>query len=219
MPEQRAQTWLDWGQACPLVPVVAVAVSAPVALAFGLVLEQSRAAIDRYHAVSYGAVGPLICGLVAVGLYLGVGLEPQHVLGMGEHTIHAILQGSAHGEGLGWPWWLLLLALVARMLTTGLTIQSGGSAGMLIPSMCFGGISGAAVAVLLGHAGIVLDPSVFVVAGIASALVAVVGVPLAAIALVLEVFGPQYGPPAILACGVTYVLTLRFSVYAEQRRP
>ena len=24
MPEQRAQTWLEWGQACPLVPVVAV---------------------------------------------------------------------------------------------------------------------------------------------------------------------------------------------------
>ena len=47
-------------------------------------------------------------------------------------------------------------------------------------------------------------------------LVAMVGVPLAAIALVLEVFGAPYGPPAILACCVTYVLTLRLSVYEGQ---
>lgn len=91
---------------------------------------------------------------------------------------------------------------------------------MLIPSMFLGGVSGAAVAELLAltpmFAG--LDTSIFVVAGIASALVAVVGVPLAAIALVLEVFGPAYGPPAILACGVTYVLSLRFTVYRQQRR-
>ena len=40
--------------------------------------------------------------------------------------------------------------------------------------------------------------------GIASALVAVVGVPLAAIALVFEVFGRVFGPPAILACGLTF---------------
>ena len=29
---------------------------------------------------------------------------------------------------------------------------------------------------------------------------------------------PQYGPPAILACGVTYVLTLRLRVYEDQAR-
>jgi CIC family chloride channel protein len=34
---------------------------------------------------------------------------------------------------------------------------------------------------------------------------------------VLEVFGAPYGPPAILACGVTYVLTLRLKVYSNQR--
>ena len=43
-----------------------------------------------------------------------------------------------------------------------------------------------------------------------------VGVPMAAIAMSLEVFGPQYGPPTILACGLTYVLTLRLTVYERQ---
>ena len=40
---------------------------------------------------------------------------------------------------------------------------------------------------------------------------------LAAIALVLEVFGKSFGPPAILACGVTYLLTLKFKIYDAQR--
>ena len=62
-----------------------------------------------------------------------------------------------------------------------------------------------------------LDPALFAVVGIASALVAVIGVPLASIALVLEVFGKAYGPPAILACGVTYLLTLKFTLYESQR--
>ena len=61
------------------------------------------------------------------------------------------------------------------------------------------------------------DPAIFVVSGIASALVAVVGVPMAAIALVLEVFGPQYSPPAVLACGLTYVITQRVRLYRSQR--
>jgi hypothetical protein len=58
--------------------------------------------------------------------------------------------------------------------------------------------------------------SLFIVVGVASALVGMVGVPMAAIALTLEVFGPAYGPPTILACGLTYVLTLRLSVYDRQ---
>ena len=90
---------------------------------------------------------------------------------------------------------------------------------MLIPSMYLGGVSGAFVAVMLNATGLMtdLDPGLFAVVGIASSLVAVIGVPLAAIALVLEVFGAPYGPPAILACGVTYLLTLKFTIYQTQR--
>ena len=115
---------------------------------------------------------------------------------------------------------MLLIALAGRMVTTGLTIQSGGSAGLLIPAMVMGGMGGAVVAELIGLTGILgpIDVTPFVVSGIASALVAVVGVPLATIALVLEIFGASYGPPAIMAVGLTYVLTVRFTVYRTQRR-
>ena len=184
--------------------------------------------VEKFRTVLYGAVSPLLVGLVALGLFYGLEMDPRHVLGVGEYTIHALLELAAHttegvSDGAVDPlnlWWFLLIALLARMVTTALTIQSGGSAGLLIPSMFLGGVSGAAIAHIIESLGFLgpLDPAVFVVAGIASSLVAVVGVPLSAIALVLEVFGAQYGPPAILACGVTYVLTLRFTVYASQRQ-
>ena len=195
--------------------VTAVLVSAPVALAFGLVMAQTKALVERVQPIWHGAAGGLGVGVIVAALWFGLGIDPVHVLGMGEHTIAELLAGDPHVR----VWWVLLVILVGKMLTTGLTIQSGGSAGILVPSMVFGGVAGGLVAELLNLSGALgtLDTSVFVVAGIASALVAVIGVPLAAIALVLEVFGSQYGPPAIVSCGVTYVLTLRLSVYREQR--
>src|SRR5690606_34965882 len=113
---------------------------------------------------------------------------------------------------------LLVVVIVGKTLTTGLTLGGGGSAGLLVPSMYLGGASGALVAHLLNLAGLGLDPALFAVVGVASSLVAVVGVPLAAIALVFEVFGKSFGPPAILACGITYLLTLKVKVYESQVR-
>lgn len=211
-PHDPTYTLLEYG----LTAVVAVAVSAPVALGFGLALKQTKALVERVHPALHGAVTALTVGIVALSLWQLFGLSPVHVLGMGEETIALVL---ADDPALS-AWWLLLLVLVGKGLTTGLTLTGGGSAGMLIPSMVLGGVSGALTAQVLLATGLAppgLDPALFAVVGIASSLVAVIGVPLASIALVLEVFGAAYGPPAILACGVTYLLTLRLSIYKTQR--
>lgn len=195
--------------------LVAIAVSAPVALGFGQVMTRTRALVSRKHPVLTGAWTGAAAGVVAVALFWSAKLPPRHVLGVSEETIAGILE---HDPALAAPW-ILALAVIGKMLTTGLTVGGGGSAGLLVPSMYFGGVSGALTATVLARLGLFpgLDPGLFAVVGIASALVAVVGVPLAAIALVLEVFGTHYGPPAILACGVTYLLTLRMRLYKNQR--
>ena len=196
--------------------LVAVFVSAPIALGFGWLTLRTRRVVERFDPVVRGVVGAGATGLVVFALWFGADMSPSHVLGMGEDVVAALLSGV--GDPRLGTLWFLLLAILGRMLTTGLTLESGGSAGLLVPSMFIGGMSGAAMASLLALLGVGgLDPSIFVVAGIASALVAVVGVPMAAIALVLELFGPAYGPPAALACGLTYVVTLRFSLYSTQR--
>lgn len=194
--------------------LVAVAVSAPIALAFGLLTAHTARLVGRVDGVLRGAAGGVGIAVVVLGAWFGLGLAPHDLLGMGEHTLVVLLGGADVT--------LVTLGalLLGKMLTTGFTIGSGGSAGMLIPAMFLGGVSGRFTAEALVMAGLApagIDPAIFVVVGISSALVAVIGVPLAAIALVLEVFGPTYGPPAALACGMTYVLTLRIKVYGAQR--
>jgi len=199
-----------------VVVLVAVFVSAPIALGFGWLTLRLRTVVERFDPLLRGLLGAAATALVVLALWLGADMEPAYVLGMGEDVVANLLTGA--GDARLGTLWFLLLAIFGRMLTTGLTLESGGSAGLLVPSMFFGGMSGAAMASLLSLVGMGgLDPAIFVVAGIASALVAVVGVPMAAIALVLEIFGPEYGPPAVLACGLTYVVTLRFSLYGAQR--
>lgn len=194
--------------------LVAVAVSGPLALGFGRAILTIRKAVERAGPPWLGSASVVLAGLLALGLHHGLGIAPHHVLGMGEETVDAILGHSAELDAAP----ILALVLFAKVLTTGLTITSGGSAGLLVPSMVLGGISGALTAHGVNMTGIAtLDPALFGVVGIASALVAVVGVPLAAIALVFEVFGRVFGPPAILACGLTYLVTLKFKVYAAQR--
>lgn len=194
--------------------VVALAVSMPVALAFGMGQRWARRALQDVPQIAVALVSMLAAGLVALGLWAAFEISPVHVLGMGEETIALILVQDAAVAA----WWVLALIFVGKILTTGLTMAGGGSAGLLVPSMYLGGVSGALTAVLANETGWVeLDPALFAVVGIGSALVAVIGVPLAAIALVLEVFGKSFGPPAILACGVTYLVTLKWKIYGNQR--
>jgi CIC family chloride channel protein len=194
--------------------LVAVAVSVPLALGFGLAMSQLQGLVQRMRPSWHAAVTSVVAGLVAVALWSATSLRFSHVLGTGEETLRMVLDGNPE---LG-TWWLLGLLVLGKMTTTALTLGGGGSAGLLIPSMYLGGVSGALVAQLVNLTGLVqLDPALFAVVGIGSSLVAVVGVPLAAIALVFEVFGKAYGPPAILACGVTYLVTLKVKIYKQQR--
>ncbi|HVJ88151.1 MAG TPA: chloride channel protein, partial [Labilithrix sp.] len=194
--------------------LVAVAVSVPVALGFGLTMSKLQLLVERLRPAWHASITALAAGLIALLLFYAAGLPPKHVLGVGEETLSAILLGK---DELG-AWWMVGLVLLGKLVTTGLTMVGRGSAGMLVPSMFLGGVAGALVAKLVNLTGATaLDPALFAVVGIGSSLVAVIGVPLAAIALVFEVFGKAFGPPAIVACGVTYLVTLRLKIYKHQR--
>ncbi|MDX2090392.1 MAG: chloride channel protein [Kofleriaceae bacterium] len=209
-PHDYAYTLAEYG----VTVLVAVAVSAPIALGFGLMTAHTAKLVGRVGGALRGAAGGAGVAAVVLVAWFALEVPPHALVGMGEHTLVELLAG---GEAAVW---LLAVLLIGKMLTTGFTIGSGGSAGMLIPAMFLGGVSGRLTAealALTGFAPAGFDPAIFVVVGIASSLVAVIGVPLAAIALVLEVFGPAYGPPATLACGMTYVMTLRIKVYGAQR--
>ena len=90
---------------------------------------------------------------------------------------------------------------------------------MLINKWTGTGLVGAAAFYLLGEIGFYAGTSVtvFVATGMAAALTSVAGVPLAAIALVIEVFGAEYSPAACFACAVCFTASRRFSLYGRPK--
>lgn len=198
-----------------LVLIVALGFSAPAALALGPVFRAAEGIFTRLPNVLRPATGALITGVIGVLMWSLFDLNPEHILGVGEETINDVVKGT--GPVFLQTWWILLLAVVAKTLATASTIKSGGSAGMLIPSMYMGGLTGAAGYYVLGEMGLYAGPTVavFVATGMAAALTSVAGVPLASIAFVIEVFGSEYTPVAAMACAVCFTASRRFSLYVQ----
>ena len=202
-----------------LVALVAVFCSAPAGLGINVLFKKLKKLVSGVPSILRPAIGAVATAAIAVALWFGLDLEPNHVLGVGEETIKHILHGT--GNPALSIWWILVVLAVAKAFATGFTLMSDGSAGMLVPAMFMGGVAGAMMFRLLTSFGMAVgpDPSLFVVAGIASALVAVIDIPLATIAFVMEVFGAHYGPPAIVACVLCYMFAKRFKLYTQQPTP
>ncbi len=78
-----------------------------------------------------GILKPALGGLLVGVLFL---LSP-HLYGIGYETMDATLAGSL-------PWRELALLLLLKPLATSLTISSGGSGGVFLPSLYIGGLAG-----------------------------------------------------------------------------
>jgi len=198
------------------IAAVAFICCTPAALLLGWTFKKVKAFFKVIPNIMRPIVGALGTGAIALALWFGFHISPQHILGVSEETIALVISGE--GEDYLELWWVLGLLVVGKILATAFTLVGGGSAGMLVPAMYIGALSGAMVYHLLAMYGLDLSGhvSLYVVAGLASALVAIASVPMAAIALVLEVFGASYGPPAIVACVLTYKLSRRYQLYSQQ---
>lgn len=129
----------------------------------------------------------------------------QLVLGTGESVINAALAGQLTVA-------VALLALGAKMIATLTTITSGGSAGLLVPSLFFGTMVASAFAQWFHY-----EPMVLIVPAMTASLVSLVSVPLAAILFTVEIFGSVYMVPALVVLVVTALLTHDNSIYRSQR--
>jgi hypothetical protein len=126
-------------------------------------------------------------------------------LGTGESAINAALAGELTIA-------VALVALGAKMIATLMTITSGGSAGLLVPSLFFGTMVATAFAGWFDY-----EPMMLIVPAMTASLVSLVNVPLAAILFTVEVFGSIYMVPALLALVITELLAHDNSIYRTQR--
>jgi hypothetical protein len=105
-----------------------------------------------------------------------------------------------------------LIGLGAKMVATLATINSGGSAGLLVPSFFLGTMVAAALAQVFQS-----EPILFIAPALTGSLIAIVNTPFAALIFVLEEFGIEYLGPALLLLIVTGLLSNPKSIYRAQQ--
>lgn len=86
---------------------------------------------------------------------------------------------------------LLAVLVLFKILGTCATLGSGGSGGIIAPSLFLGATAGGFVGLFLRSIGAHVEPSVYAMVGMGAVLAAVVHAPLASVLILLEVTGDQ----------------------------
>jgi CIC family chloride channel protein len=150
------------------------------------------------------AIGGLLVG--AVGLFVPDSLS----------TGFGVVQKAFRGQGTV----LALLAIAAaKMLTTSLTVGSGGSGGVFGPAIVIGGALGGAVG-LVFHGWqpvLVPDPGAFAMVGMAGFFAAAAHVPISTVIMVSEMTGNYHLlVPTMFVCMLGVLLVRRHTIYEKQ---
>ncbi|MHB0914997.1 MAG: chloride channel protein [Thermoleophilia bacterium] len=140
----------------------------------------------------------LIGGLVLVA---GALIFSDRYLGLGLDTIETSL------TGVEIVWYAFLL----KILFTAVTLNSGGSGGIVTPIFFIGATAGALYADILN-----LDVATFSAIGLISLLAGAANTPIAAGIMAVEMFGPEVAPWAIMAGIISFLITGHRSVYPSQ---
>ncbi len=127
------------------------------------------------------------------------------VLGPGESVVDMAFAGELTIA-------VALIALVAKMIATLATITSGGSAGLLVPTLFFGTMVASVLANIFNY-----EPMVLIVPAMVASLVSIANVPLAAILFAVEAFGSVYMVPALFMMVIATILAHEQTIYRTQR--
>ncbi|KAA5543901.1 chloride channel protein [Roseiconus nitratireducens] len=162
------------------------------------------------------AIGAALAGLLGMAMLYSFGgdVRALAVLGTGYGTLQQTLMESA---AVGVP--LLLSIALVKIVTTSLTIGSGGSGGVFGPSMIIGGCLGAAVGLAFHEIwpSVVAEPESFAVVGMAGFFAGVARAPISTIIMVRALTG-DFGllVPTMLVTSLTFVACSRWKLYRRQ---
>ena len=159
---------------------------------------------------------PMIGGLLVGLLFL---VAPQ-ALGTGYGWLQQVLLPESGYFGLGWQSASMLLGIaLLKVLTTSLSISSGGSGGVFGPSVVIGGMIGGAfgIAFHLLAPSIVPQPGAFAIVGMACFFGGVAHAPISSLVMASEMTGSyDLLVPIMLAEAVTFVMVRRWTLYECQ---
>jgi len=139
-------------------------------------------------------------GLALAVFYAAVG---DLYAGLGTGVIESALAGTAR---------LFVLAFFFKIVATTVTLETGGSGGIVTPLFFIGATSGAALSTAVG-----LPSSVFAAFGFVSVLAAAANTPIAAAVMGMELLPTELGVYAALCAGTAFLIVGHRSVYASQK--
>jgi CIC family chloride channel protein len=154
-----------------------------VSVAFIRALYGAEDAFEKY--LPWGPYLRHAIGMLGVGVILDLLMSltgHYYVQGVGYATIADVLGGQLSNVGF------LLVLFALKLLTTCLTLGSGGSGGVFSPSLFMGATLGGAFGILLRAAfpGIPFDPAALALAGMAGLVAGATGAALTAIVMIFE---------------------------------
>ncbi|GGG49418.1 chloride channel protein [Bizionia arctica] len=148
----------------------------------------------KIHFLLKGLIGG--SAVILVGTFFGT-----ETLGLGTTTVNAIFSGAKI------VWYLFIL----KIIITSITLNFGGSGGIVTPVFFVGATVGAFVGQITGH-----DPALFAAIGLVAVLGGTTNAPIAACIMGIELFGVAIAPYAALACIISFFITGNRSIYPTQ---
>jgi CIC family chloride channel protein len=170
-------------------------------------------------------LGAFLTGCVGLALYYLLSRDSRAlsvlsfgygILQDGMRAQHEVAEGLRPGQFTAT---LLLAVALGKILTTSLTIGSGGSGGVFGPSMVIGGCGGGALGLFLHGLDpqLVPQPTAFMIVGMAGFFAAAGKVPFSTLVMVSEMTGNYFLLlPALWVCAIAFLLSDEQSLYLSQ---
>jgi len=173
-------------------------ISGFVAILFIKVLYFLEARFDslRLHPLLKPALGGLLVGLI--------GLSLPHVFGVSYEAMDACLQNQ-----LGF--WMAFILIFAKLVSTSLTLGSGGSGGIFAPSLFLGAMTGNVVGSIFHSAfpAQISSPGAFSLVGMGAVVAAATHAPITAIIIIFELTNDyKIILPLMLSCIIASFITV-----------
>lgn len=153
----------------------------------------------------FGNTGLIVFGAAVLSIS---GFFSLYTIGVGLQLVNAIIQGTTFSIAV------MVLIVLLKTFATSVTLNFGGSGGLFFPTI----VVGAGIGYIFSSIFKVNLPVMFIAVGMAALLAGTHKVLLTPVAFVVETLGGVFAIPALLASGVSYVLSGKNSFYSLQPR-
>ena len=162
-------------------------------------------------------IGGALTGAVALVAILAFGKSRDigDVLSSGYGIVQHVISSDGGEVAVA----VLLVVAAGKILTTSLSIGSGGSGGVFGPSMVIGAALGAAVGKGFHQLvpNVVQHPTTFAIVGMAGFFAAAANTPISTVVMVSELTGNyELLVPTMWVCTLAFLLSKRWSIYRNQ---